>query len=234
MELLGRGLVSRQSLDASLPMIEATVFVVDDDPLIRDSLSLLLETEGMTVESYDSAESFRVALDADRPGCLVLDVRLPGMGGPALRVELQRRNIHMPILFLTAHGEIPTTVGAMRAGADDFLTKPPDIAMLLKRIRMALNRSILEREQRTVRLDTNTRHGTLTPRESEVLSLAMAGHSNKHIARQLGISFRTVEVHRSNILHKMGATTLLELALSIGEQGVVVDTAETNGSSPDE
>lgn len=213
-------------------MIEPTVFVVDDDPLIRDSLSLLLETQALAVESFDSAESFLAAVNADRPGCLVLDVRLPGMGGPALQAELQRRNIHMPILFLTAHGDIPTTVGAMRAGADDFLTKPPDVAVLLERIRMALNRSILEQQQRTVQSDTHKRLATLTRRESEILSLAMAGHSNKHIARQLGISFRTVEVHRSNILHKMGATTLLDLALSIGEQGVVVETAATDPLVP--
>lgn len=215
-------------------MIEAIVFVVDDDPMIRDSLSLLLETEGLVVKSYGSAESFLAAVDSDRTGCLVLDVCLPGMGGPALQAELQRRNIHMPILYLTAHGDIPTTVRAMRAGADDFLTKPPDVAVLLKRIRLALNRSVVEQQQRTVRLATNKRLDTLTPREREILSLAMTGHSNKHIARQLGISFRTVEVHRSNILHKMGATTLLELALSIGEQGVVTDTAAATPLSPDE
>lgn len=217
--------MSRLSLNPELPVLEATVFVVDDDPVIRHSLSLLLETKGMTVESFASAESFLAAVSADRPGCLVLDVRLPGMGGPALQAELQRRNVHIPILFLTAHGDIPTTVGAMRAGADDFLTKPPDVAILLKRIRMALDRSILEQRQREVRRDTRKRLATLTPRESEILSLAMAGHSNKHIARHLGISFRTVEVHRSNILHKMGATTLLELALSIGEQGIAVEPA---------
>jgi len=215
-------------------MIEATVFIVDDDPFIRDSLSLLLETHGMAVESHGSAESFLAALDADRPGCLVLDVRLPGMGGPALQAELQRRNIHMPILFLTGHGDIPTTVGAMRAGADDFLTKPPDIAILLKRIRMALSRSLVEQQQRAARLDTSKRLGTLTSRESEILSLAMAGHSNKHIARLLGISFRTVEVHRSNILRKMGATTLLELALSVGEQGIAADTTTEAPLLPDE
>lgn len=215
-------------------MIEATVFVVDDDPLIRDSLSLLLETEGMTVESYDCAERFLAALDADRPGCLVLDVRLPGMGGPALQAELQRRNIHMPILFLTAHGDIPTTVGAMRAGADDFLTKPPNIAVLLKLIRAALSRSLVEQQHRATQFDTRKRLRTLTPRETEILLLAIAGHANKRIAQQLGISFRTVEVHRSNILHKMGATTLLELTLLIGEQGVAMDTAGTDSLSLDE
>lgn len=211
---------------ASVFMAPPTVFIVDDDPAIRDSLSLLLESHNLPAESHASAESFLAALDADCVGCLVLDVSMPGMSGPALQAELLRRDIHMPILFLTAHGDIPTSVGAMRAGADDFLTKPPDIGILLDRITQALHRSRAEHEQRIARRETYARLATLTPRESEILAMAVAGHANKHIARELDISFRTVEVHRSNILHKMAATTFLELALRCTEQAIDINSPD--------
>jgi len=201
-----------------------TVFLVDDDAAVRDSVSLLLETAGLSVEAYESAESFLAALDPERPGCLVLDMRMAGMGGMELQAELARRGIPLPIIFLTAHGDIPTTVRAMKAGAVDFLTKPVDSAVLLERIEAALVRARSDRESQAARQEARARLAVLTEREREILALAVAGCANKEIARRLGISFRTVEVHRSHILLKTGTETLLELAQLVAAGGL----AETN------
>lgn len=201
-----------------------TVFVVDDDDAVRDSVSLLLETAGLSVEAYESAESFLAGLDSEQTGCLVLDMRMQGMGGMELQAELARRGIPLPIIFLTAHGDIPTTVRAMKAGAADFLTKPVDGAVLLERIEAALVRARSDRESQAARQEARARLAVLTEREREILALAVAGCANKEIARRLGISFRTVEVHRSHILLKTGAETLLELAQLVAAGGL----AETN------
>lgn len=202
-----------------------TVFVVDDDAAVRDSLTLLLETAGLAVEAYDSAESFLAALSPGRSGCLVLDMRMSGMGGLELQAELARREILLPIIFLTAHGDIPMTVRAMKAGAADFLTKPVDGATLIDRIHAALARARADREGETVRQNARARLSVLTEREQEILALAVAGCPNKEIARRLGISFRTVEVHRSHILLKTGATTLLELAQLVAAGGLCMPKA---------
>lgn len=204
-------------------MIMPTVFVVDDDAAVRDSVSLLLKTAGLAVEAYDSAEAFLAALDPQRHGCLVLDMRMPGMSGFELQEELARRDIPMPIIFLTAHGDIPMTVRAIKAGAVDFLTKPVDGAALLDRIESALARVGAEREGESARQQARERLSQLTEREQEILALAISGCTNKEIARQLGISFRTVETHRSHILFKTGTATLLELAQ-------LAATASLNGS----
>lgn len=188
------------------------VFVVDDDAAVRDSLSLLLETEGLQAETYPSAEAFLGALRADWSGCVVLDVRMPGMTGPALQAELGRRGVQLPIIFLTAHGDIPTTVQAMKSGAVDFLTKPVNGALLLDRVHAALARNSHERKREAERRTLRARLALLTVREREILALAVAGQPNKEIARHLGISYRTVEVHRSRILLKAGANSLIELA----------------------
>jgi RNA polymerase sigma factor (sigma-70 family) len=188
------------------------VFVVDDDAAVRDSLSLLLETAGLQAETYASAEAFLGALRTDWSGCVVLDVRMPGMAGPALQTELSRRGVQLPIIFLTAHGDIPTSVQAMKAGAVDFLTKPVNGALLLERVHAALARNNHERKREAGRRTLRARLALLTVREREILALAVAGQPNKEIARHLGISYRTVEVHRSRILLKAGATSLIELA----------------------
>lgn len=200
-------------------MTEPTVFIIDDSAAIRDSLFLLLETAGLPAAAFACAEDFLAALRPDATGCIVLDVNLPGMHGPDLQAELVRRGVRLPTIFLTAHGDIPTTVRAMKAGAVDFLTKPVDGAVLLARIRSALATAREAREAETARQAAEARLGALTEREQQVLSLAVAGHSNKEIAQQLGISFRTVEVHRAHILQKTGAASLVELALLLGATG---------------
>lgn len=194
-----------------------TVFIVDDDPAIRDSASLLLEIAGLSAECHASAESFLDAYRADRVGCLVLDVRMGKMSGPELQAELVRRGSRLPIIFLTAHGDIPMTVRAMKAGAVDFLTKPIDGARLLERVQAAL----AQNEQELARLDAlnkrRERMVDLTPREQEIMLMTVAGESCKAIAKALGISHRTVELHRSHLLQKTGAGSVVELAQLVAD-----------------
>lgn len=192
-------------------MKPSTVFIVDDDDAVRDALALLFDTAGLNVRAFDSAEAFLAFIDASTPGCLVLDLNLPGMHGPQLQAELNRRQVHLPVLFLSAHGDIPTTVSAMKAGAQDFLTKPVDGQLLLQRVESALAVDAERRRtdvERQVLLDTLAR---LSQREKDVLALVVRGMSNKDIGRKLDISHRTVEVHRSRILLKTGAETFFEL-----------------------
>lgn len=202
------------------------VYNVDDDPAVRDSLSLLCETAGLKVECHASAESFLSAYRPELAGCLVLDVRMGRMSGPELHAELARRGSQLPIIYLTAHGDIPMTVRAMKAGAVDFLTKPVDGAALLDRVQKALrhSRELLERQEELA--GQQQRLALLTPREYEVMTLALAGHPNKTIARRLGISHRTVEIHRSRILQKTGTASMLELAQLAADCGLAVDATE--------
>lgn len=203
-----------------------TVFIVDDDPAIRDSLALLLETAGIEVECHESAEAFLGTHDGHRPGCLVLDVRMKQMSGPDLQAELVRRGSHLPIIFLTAHGDIPMTVRAMKAGAVDFLTKPVDGGKLLELVQGALqqHRQIMDHDESMA--SQRERLMALTPREREIMGLILAGHSNKAIGRHLGISHRTVEIHRARILHKTGVSNVLELAHFALECGLTVEGSD--------
>lgn len=199
-------------MNAITDLREPTVYLVDDDPAIRDSLGLLLETDGLRVEPYACAEDFLAAYNEARIGCIVLDVRMQRLSGIELHGELVRRGSHLPVIFLTAHGDIPTTVRAMKAGAVDFLTKPVNAERLIELVRAALQNDgerVLQRR----------RLAELTPRELEILRLVVAGQSSKNIARTLGISFRTVEVHRSKLLHKTGATSAFELAQIVAASG---------------
>ena len=210
------------------PTTTPTVFVVDDDPAVRDSLSLLLETEGLPVECHESAESFLDTYSADRPGCMVLDVRMNAMSGPELQSELARRGSRLPIIFLTAHGDIPMTVRAMKAGARDFLTKPINGTELLERIQAVL-RSERERLNQQESLGREIKRlEYLTQREHEVMMLALAGRANKTIAKQLGISYRTVEIHRSHILQKTGSANMLELAQLASTCGLSIESGESS------
>lgn len=198
-------------------MNDPTVHIVDDDLAVRDSVSLLCETAGIRTVCYESAESFLTTYSAEMTGCLLLDVRMARMSGPELQIELARRECHLPIIFLTAYGDIPMTVRAMKAGAVDFMTKPVDGAELLERLQAALQ---TVQNQRTAAHENSREHDVLaqlTQRERETLFLVLAGHANKAIAKQLGISYRTVEIHRSHILRKTGATNMLELAKLVAE-----------------
>jgi len=190
---------------------EPTVFVVDDDPAMRDSLCWLLQSVDLHVETYPSADAFLAAYDAGRPGCLVLDVRMPGMSGLNLQDELRARHIRLPIIMLSGHAEVPTAVRALKAGAIDFMEKPFSDELLLDRIRQAID---LDREQRDAeaqRAAVAERYALLTPREREVMELVTAGKANKVIAAELGLSPKTVEVHRAAVMDKMRADSVADL-----------------------
>ncbi|MBK7664517.1 MAG: response regulator transcription factor [Sterolibacteriaceae bacterium] len=203
-------------------MNAATVFIVDDDAAVRDGLSMLCESAGLRAECFDCAEAFLATYRPQRPGCLVLDVRMPRMSGPQLHEELARHGDPPPIIYLTAHGDIPTTVQAIKAGAQDFLTKPVDGALLIGRIQAALARDLATRQRSAALADQCARLAELTEREREIMTLAVAGESNKVIAKHLGISHRTVEIHRTHILHKTGASNVLELAKLAAECGLTI------------
>lgn len=205
------------------------VYIVDDDAAVRDSLSLLCETAGLKVECHASAESFLRAYRPGQAGCLILDVSMGQMSGPELHAELIRRGSQLPVIYLTAHGDIPMTVRAMKAGAADFLTKPVNGATLLDRVQAALAQSceFLHRQKNVA--VRHQRLALLTPREREVMLLALAGCCNKDIASLLGISHRTVEIHRSRILQKTGTASMLELARLAADCGLTA--AAPAGSS---
>ncbi|MDD4880761.1 MAG: response regulator [Gallionellaceae bacterium] len=191
-------------------MNRPTVFVVDDDSSIRYSLGMLLETEGFSVQTHKSGEDFLAAYDHSSQGCLILDLCMPGMGGLEVQAELVKQGARLPIIFLSGVGDIPATVDAMRAGAEDFLTKPTDSSVLLDKVRALLDKSYRveaaakEGEILRARLDE------LTGREREILGMAISGQSSKGIAQQLGLSQRTVENHRLRINKKLQTGNLLE------------------------
>ena len=193
-----------------------TVFIVDDDLSVRESLCLLMSSAGLKSRGYSSARAFLAAYDPDIPGCLLLDLRMPGMSGTALQAELERRGATLPIVFLTAHADVPTAVGAVRAGAVDFLQKPVDDARLLRCIQDALGIDSRSRALRTESEGARERLARLTPREAEVLRLVVEGSTNKGIARVLGISRRTVETHRARIMRKTHAASLADLIRIVG------------------
>ncbi len=191
--------------------MNATVFIVDDDSAVRDSLTGLITAAGYHAESYPAAEAFLDAYDPNRPGCLVLDMRMPGMGGLGLQKELANREDNRPIIFLTAHGTVPVTVSALKNGAIDFLEKPADGGELLRLVTKALQEDANLRQKATTRKQAQRRCESLTEREREILQLVVTGQSNKEIARHLDISHRTVELHRMRVMQKTGARSIIEL-----------------------
>jgi two-component system response regulator FixJ len=190
---------------------EPTVFLVDDDPTIRDALGLFLESTGMAVKPYALAQDFLEEYRTEWPGCVVLDIRMPGMTGLELQDILQARNIKIPIIFLTGHGDVPMSVKAFKAGAVDFIEKPFNDHVLLTRIREAIEQDSQARTNQARIDEVRRRYVHLTRREKEVMRLVACGHSNKEIARQLEISHRTIDVHRARLMGKMQAHSLPEL-----------------------
>jgi two-component system response regulator FixJ len=193
-----------------------TVFVVDDDEALRSALVQLLESAGFAVASYADGLAFLEDCVDDRPGCVLLDVAMPGLSGLEVQEALRGRGLRAPIVFLTGHGDIPMAVRAVQAGAVDFLEKPVTGAALLERVRRALAIDQEQRSERALRQEIAARHRRLSAREREVMRLVASGSSSKEIARVLGISVRTVEAHRVHVMHKMGASNLAELVSLAG------------------
>ncbi|MBI1906408.1 MAG: response regulator transcription factor [Rhodocyclales bacterium] len=199
------------------------IYIVDDDEALRDSLVWLLESSGYRVCAYDSSESFLAAYQPRMTGCLVLDVRMPGMSGLELFEELRLRHCSLPVIFITGHGDVPMAVSAVKRGAVDFIEKPFGDRDMLGLIEESLERERNSRQQRQVEAEIVRRLGDLTQREREVLDLIIAGKLNKQIADVLGISIKTVEVHRARVMEKMGANSLAELVQCVmtGEPGAL-------------
>jgi len=194
---------------------DATVFVVDDNQGVRTSLRALLESAGLAVETYASGDEFLAAYDPQRPGCLVLDVRLHHGSGLDLQDELRRRQATLPIIVLTGHGNVPTSVRALKAGAVDFLQKPAPPKLLLERVRAALDIDRQARAGSTARAAVMERLAHLTPREREVMELLIAGKTSKEIAAVLHVSVRTVEGHRRLVLSKMDVSSAAQLVRTV-------------------
>ena len=189
----------------------ASVFVVDDDDAVRNSLRLLLKSVGLPTVAFASAREFLDSWHPGQPGCLVLDVRMPGMSGLELQEELNRRGAIIPVIFISGHGDIPMAVEAIQHGAFDFLQKPFRDQDLIDRVQRALAADHANRQSLAQRDVLRQRYGSLTPREQEVLVLVTKGKANKVMAGDLDISQRTVEIHRARVMEKMGAQSLAQL-----------------------
>jgi FixJ family two-component response regulator len=211
---------------AALPMIH----VVDDDAPFRTAIGRLLEASGYRVVLYDSAEQLLAGVTLNEPGCVLLDVRMPGLSGPQLQSRLIDLGNHLPIVFLTAHGDIPTSVQAIKAGAEDFLTKPVAKEKLLAAIDRALARDAQRRAHNDELAALQARVSRLTPREREVFELVVRGKLNKQIAGELGTSVRTVKAHRQKVMEKCATRSLAELVLIAERLGMVA--AAGDGIAP--
>jgi FixJ family two-component response regulator len=187
------------------------VHIVDDDESIREALSSLFRAAGMAVRSYDRAQAFLDAPHTDTPGCLILDIRLPGLSGLDLQRQMADRAMEVPIIFISCHADIPITVQGMKAGAVEFLTKPFSDGQLLEAVEQAVERNRVFRRETAERAVLHVRFNTLTPREKEVMEHVVAGLLNKQIAGELGTSEVTIKLHRGRVMHKMAAGSLAEL-----------------------
>ncbi len=217
---VGGGAMNQSELDDTEELrteSEPTVFVVDDEDEIRESLRWLIESVGLRVQTFSSAQSFLDGYVPSSPGCLVLDVRMPGMSGLDLQEELVNRGIEIPVIIVTAYGDVQTAVRAMKAGAVDFVEKPVGEQGLLDQIQKAVADDLKNYQTRADQLVVKERYERLTPRESEVMTLVVDGLSSKEIAAQLDVSFKTVEAHRAKIMKKMEARSVPHLIrMSLG------------------
>ena len=188
-----------------------TIYVVDDDQAVRKSLRFLLQSVGLPTKALASAQEFLAGYDPVEPGCLVLDVRMPGMSGLELQQELNRRGATIPVIFITGHGDVPMAVEAMQHGAFDFLQKPFRDQDLIDRLQKALAKDARVRSTLKSHQEIHSRLNSLTPREREVMELMVNGKANKVMAADLGVSQRTVEIHRARVMEKSGASSLAHL-----------------------
>ena len=196
---------------------EPTVFIVDDDAAIRQAMEFLMRSVDMRCEVYRSADEFLTAWDETRAGCIVLDIRMPGMGGLELQERLRERDSSLPIIFFTGHADVPMAVDAMQKGAFDFIQKPIRDQDLLERIAAAMKEDRAKRAEYERKNEISERVATLTARERDVMDLVVTGKANKVVAYELGVSQRTVEIHRARVMEKMGAHSLADLVRMILE-----------------
>ena len=202
------------------PPTRPIVFVIDDDVSVRKAIASLLRSVGLEVEAFGTAAEFVKHKFPNVPACLVLDIRLPGVSGLDFQAELAKANIHIPIIFITGHGDIPMTVRAMKAGAVEFLTKPFRDQDLLDAVQIALDRDLARRAKDDAVHELRKRYDALTPREQQVISFVTAGLMNKQIAAELGVSEITVKVHRGSVMKKMEARSLADLVRMADALGI--------------
>ena len=195
----------------AIEMTQPMVFVVDDDASMRGAVSNLIRSVGFQVEAFTSAQEFLASTRPDTPCCLILDVRLPQVSGLDIQAELTKAQIHIPIIFVTGHGDVPMSVKAMKAGAVEFLTKPFRDQDLLDAVKVALERSRVSRINEKAISELKTKFQTLTPREQQVMARVTGGYLNKQIAAEIGVTEITVKVHRGNVMRKFGTKSLAEL-----------------------
>ena len=207
--------------------VKPTVFVVDDDPSVRKALARLIRSAGLDVETYATPREFLDALPGDRPGCIVLDLSMPEVSGLDVQALLEDGGSDLPVIFLTGHGDISSSVAAMKAGAVDFLTKPCEGPRLLAAVENALERDALARHARREQSEIEARFAALTPREQQVCRLVAQGLLNKQAAFELGITERTIKVHRARVMQKLGVDSLADLVRLVERLG----TAPTSSPS---
>ena len=198
----------------------ATVIVIDDDIAVREAMESLLRSVGLDVRAFGSVQEFSAAKLPEGPSCMVLDIRLPGQSGLDFQDELRRRDIRVPIIFITGHGDIPMSVRAMKAGAVEFLSKPFREQDLLDAIQLGIERDRMRRQSDVVQEELSQRFQALTPREREIMILVASGLLNKQVAGSLGVSEITVKVHRGQVMRKMGARTLADLVRMVDRLGL--------------
>ena len=211
---------------------QPVVFIIDDDASVRCGVEDLLRSVGLEVESFGSAQEFLARKRQDTLGCIVLDIRLPGASGLEFHRTLAESGIHLPVIFISGHGDIPMSVRAFKSGALEFLTKPLKEQELLDAVQAGIERDRVRREQAKLVDELRERFSSLTSREQEVLALVITGRPNKQIAYQLSLSEMTVKVHRSQVMHKMGARSLVDLVRMADKLGVSATQAQPTKTKP--